>query len=82
MLQQRGNQQAPDAAIAIQERGKRLKLQVDQRRLYQRRFGRNPLVRIPVNVTADSGNVTGDSGERDRWVGVARFDFMPRCFFG
>jgi hypothetical protein len=39
-------------------------------------------VRIPVNVTADSGNVTGDSGERDRWVGVARFNFMPRCFFG
>jgi hypothetical protein len=39
-------------------------------------------VRIPVNVTVDSGKVTGDSGERDRWVGVARFDFMPRCFFG
>ena len=46
MLQQRGNQQAPDAAIAIQERVKRLKLQVDQRRLYQRRFGRNPLGEI------------------------------------
>ena len=39
-------------------------------------------VRIPVNVTTDSGNVTGDSGERDRWVDVARFDFMPRRFFG
>jgi len=24
-------------------------------------------VHIPVNVTADSGIVTGDSGERDRW---------------
>ena len=23
-------------------------------------------MRIPVNVTADSGNVTGNSGERDR----------------
>ena len=23
-------------------------------------------LRIPVNVTADSGNVTGNSGERDR----------------
>ena len=40
------------------------------------------LVRIPVNVTTDSGNVTGNSGERDRWVGVARFNFMPSCFFG
>jgi hypothetical protein len=40
------------------------------------------LLRIPVNVTADSGNVTGNSGERDRWVGVARFNFMPSCFFG
>jgi hypothetical protein len=39
-------------------------------------------VRIPVNVTTDSGNVTGNSGERDRWVGVARFNFMPSCFFG
>jgi len=40
------------------------------------------LLRIPVNVTTDSGNVTGNSGERDRWVGVARFNFMPSCFFG
>jgi hypothetical protein len=40
------------------------------------------LVRIPVNVTADSGNVTADSGERDRGVGVARLNFMPKCFFG
>ena len=39
-------------------------------------------VRIPVNVTTDSGNVTGNSGERDRWVGVAQFNFMPSCFFG
>jgi len=39
-------------------------------------------LRIPVNVTADSGNVTGNSGERDRWVGVARFDFMPVCVSG
>ena len=39
-------------------------------------------LRIPVNVTTDSGNVTGNSGERDRWVGVARFNFMPSCFFG
>jgi hypothetical protein len=39
-------------------------------------------MRIPVNVTAVSGNVTGNSGERDRWVGVARSDFMPSCFFG
>lgn len=39
----RGNQQAPDAAIAIQERVNRLKPQVDQRRFHQRRFGRNPL---------------------------------------
>jgi len=37
---------------------------------------------IPVNVTGDSGIVTAISGERDRWVGVAQFDFMPRCFFG
>jgi len=39
-------------------------------------------LRIPVNVTADSGNVTADSGERDRGVGVARLNFMPKCFFG
>ena len=39
-------------------------------------------LRIPVNVITDSGNVTGNSGERDRWVGVARFNFMPSCFFG
>jgi hypothetical protein len=39
-------------------------------------------VRIPVNVTADSGIVTGNSGERDRGVGVARLNFMPSCFFG
>ncbi|WP_274518144.1 hypothetical protein [Candidatus Symbiobacter mobilis] len=30
----------------------------------------------------DSGNVTADSGERDRVVGVARFEFMPSCFLG
>jgi hypothetical protein len=42
----------------------------------------NGRVRIPVNVTTDSGIVTGNSGERDRWVGVARFNFMPSCFFG
>ena len=37
-------------------------------------------MRIPVNVTTDSGNVTGNSGERDRGVGAARFNFMPSCF--
>ena len=42
------------------------------------------LVRIPVNVTADSGNVTGNSGERDRgsvlrvWI-LCRFVF-PAVF--
>ena len=41
-------------------------------------------VRIPVNVTADSGNVTGNSGERDRgsvlrvWI-LCRFVF-PAVF--
>jgi hypothetical protein len=33
-------------------------------------------------LAAYSGNVTGDSGEGDRGVGVARLNFMPRCFFG
>ena len=41
-------------------------------------------MRIPVNVTADSGNVTGNSGERDRgsvlrvWI-LCRFVF-PAVF--
>jgi len=37
VLQQRGNQQPPDTAIAIQERVDRFKLLVDQCGLYQRR---------------------------------------------
>jgi hypothetical protein len=45
-------------------------------------LGNRRSMRIPVNVTADSGIVTGISGERDRGVGVARLHFMPRCFFG
>jgi hypothetical protein len=37
-------------------------------------------VRIPVNVTADSGNVTGNSGERDRGS-VLRGLILCRLFF-
>jgi tetratricopeptide (TPR) repeat protein len=47
-----------------------------------RTYNSNAPVRIPANVTSDSGNVTANSGERDRGVGVARFDSMPSCFFG
>ena len=31
-----------------------------------RKLGLHSVVRIPVNVTADSGNATTDSGDRDR----------------
>ncbi|MBK7003342.1 MAG: hypothetical protein IPH35_26575 [Rhodoferax sp.] len=39
-----------------------------------------PDLHIPANVTADSGIVTGDSGERDRWSVSARF-FLCRLVF-
>jgi hypothetical protein len=35
---------------------------------------------IPANVTADSGIVTGDSGERDRWS-VLRSFILCRLVF-
>ena len=59
MLQQRGNQQAANAAIAVQEGVNRLKLQVNQRRLYQRRQGLRVIVNKPLQVRQQGGHPLG-----------------------
>ncbi len=70
MLQQRGNQQAANAAIAIQEGVNRLKLQVNHCRLHQRRQWLRSIMDKPFQVRQQGGHPLGRGRHKNRIAGA------------